>query len=80
MEHLVFLQASADDYIPHVVYSLEVYPGIVLVLVAEHGPTATQTLASTLCNMLKTLMGVDWLSRVPCPGVYDTLEDSIKYV
>jgi len=78
MEHLVFLQSDNDYYSPHVVYSLEVFPGIVLVLVAEYGSSAMQTLASVLCHTLKSLLSVDWLSRVPCPGVYDTVDDGIK--
>ena len=74
----MFLQSDSDYYSPHVVYSLEVYSGIVLVLVAEYGASVMQTLASILCHTLKTLVSVDWLSRVPCPGVYDILDDGVK--
>lgn len=50
MEQLVFLQPNPGHYIPHFLYCLEVYPGIMLVLVAEHG--SLQNLAAHLCQTL----------------------------
>ena len=75
---MIFLQPNPGDYVPHQIYALEVYPGIVLVLVAEHGNQAMQNLAFTICQTIKTLVEIDWVGRVGCAGVYEILDDCVK--
>ena len=82
MEQLVFLQPSAGHYVPHILYCLEVYPGIMLVMVAEHGNL--QNLASLICQTLSLLEAAGIFIATSkssgAQGSYDTLEDCLKYV
>lgn len=83
MEQLVFLQPSAGQYVPHILYCLEVYPGIMLVMVAEHGNL--QSLAMLICQTLSLLDGAGIFVASSKPsgggqGTYDVLEDGIKKI
>ncbi len=83
MEQLVFLQPKPDVYIPHFLYCLEVYPGIMLVMVAEHGNL--QNLAGLICQTLTHLEASGILNAASKPtgsgqGMYDILDECIKYV
>lgn len=84
MEQLVFLQPKPEMYAPHILYCLEVYPGIMLVMVAEHGNL--QNLAGLICQTLTYLEASGILNAANKPTgsgqgiMYDTLDDSIKYV
>ena len=83
MEQLVFLQPKPEIFIPHILYCLEVYPGIMLVMVAEHGNL--QNLANLICHTLTHLDTSGILNAASKPtgssqGTYDILDDSIKYV
>jgi len=82
MEQLIFLQPSAGQYVPHILYCLEVYPGIVLVMVAEHGNL--QNLAALICQTLSLLEAagifVATSRSTSASGSFDTLEVCIKYV
>ena len=82
----MFLHPKPEQYIPHFLYCLEVYPGIMLVMVAEHGNL--QGLAGLICQTLTHLEASGILNAASrssggggAPaGMYDTLDDSIKYV
>lgn len=83
MEQLVFLQPSPGQYIPHFLYCLEIYPAIMLVMVAEHGNL--QNLASQICHTLGYLEATGIFTSVGKPAVsgsqniHDLIEDSIRY-
>lgn len=78
----MFLQPNPGQYMPHILYSLEVYPGIMLVLIAEQGNL--QNLASLICQILVLLdasgIFLATTKLASAQGSYDTLDDCIKYV
>ena len=80
MEQLVFLQPNLGQYVPHILYCLEVYPGIMLVLIAEHGNL--QNLAALICQILLLLdatgIFLSTTKLASAQGSYDTLDDCIK--
>ena len=83
MEQLVFLQPNPGHFIPHFLYCLEVYPGIMLVMVAEHGDL--QNLAGHLCQTLKHLESTGIFAgttkSISSSGqsMYEILDESIRY-
>ena len=79
----MFLQPHKGHYLPHYLYCLQVYQGIVLVLVAEHRGVAQ--LPGNLCQTLLLLDGVfssggrHLLPGGPAgQGTFDVLDDAIK--
>lgn len=82
MEQLVFLQPHPGQYVPHFLYCLEVYPGIMLVMVTEHGHL--QNLATHICQTLLNLEATGIFTAITKPsggsgqGSYESLDDSIR--
>ena len=85
MDQVIFLQPLSGHYIPHMLYCLEVYPGIVLVMVSEYGvtPQLAGNICQTITHVNDVLTGLRSTSSSNNHGqqsTYDILDDGIRYV
>lgn len=83
LEQVIFLQPVPGHYIPHLLYCLEVYPGIVLVMVAEYGvtPQLAGNICQTIMHMNEVLTGLRSSSSSSSHGqqsTYDILDEGVK--
>ena len=83
MEQVIFLQPLPGHYVPHMLYCLEVYPGIVLVMVSEYGTTAQLpgNICQTIQHMNDILAGLRSTSSSSShaqQSTYDILEDGVR--
>ena len=84
MEQVIFLQPVPGHYIPHLLYCLEVYPGIVLVMVAEYGitPQLAGNICQTISHMNEVLAGLRSTSSSSSShgqqSTYDILDEGVK--
>ena len=82
MEQLIFLQPHPGHYSPHFLYCLEVYPGIILVMVAEHGHL--QNFAGHICQTILHLEATGIFAGIgksisgSGQSMYEVLDESVR--